>query len=127
MKATKHSTEESGEATKTGGRKATTRHIPGAIGLSVGMPADACDRRLDMVKAHDLARLESGHTPSRKHPEYWSGDIPWIGLRDAKANHAGVIADTEQHTNDLGIANSSARILPSTRSASHGRHRLATW
>jgi type I restriction enzyme S subunit len=60
----------------------------------------------------NLARLESGHTPSRQHPEYWGGDIPWIGIADARAHHGLRIEDTEQRTNDLGIANSSARILP---------------
>jgi type I restriction enzyme S subunit len=60
----------------------------------------------------DVARLESGHTPSRKKPEYWGGDIPWIGIRDATGNHGRVLFDTEQHTNELGIANSSARVLP---------------
>lgn len=28
----------------------------------------------------DLARLESGHTPSRRHPEWWGGDISWLAL-----------------------------------------------
>lgn len=60
----------------------------------------------------DIARLESGHTPSRKHPEYWAGDIPWIGIRDATGNHGRTLTDTAQHTNELGIANSSARLLP---------------
>jgi type I restriction enzyme, S subunit len=60
----------------------------------------------------ELAQLESGHTPSRRHPEYWEGKIPWIGIQDAKANDGGYITETLQHTNDLGIANSSARVLP---------------
>jgi type I restriction enzyme S subunit len=60
-----------------------------------------------------VARLETGHTPSRGHPEYWDdGDIPWIGIRDATANHGRTLFDTQQHTNELGIANSSARVLP---------------
>lgn len=59
-----------------------------------------------------LARLESGHTPSRRHPEYWGGNIPWIGIRDAKAFHGLRIDDTEEKTNAFGIANSSARVLP---------------
>jgi type I restriction enzyme S subunit len=25
--------------------------------------------------------MESGHTPSRRHPEYWGGDVPWVGIR----------------------------------------------
>lgn len=60
----------------------------------------------------DLARLESGHTPSRKHPEYWGGEVPWIGIKDARDHHGGTINETLENTNALGIANSSARILP---------------
>ncbi|WP_429333169.1 restriction endonuclease subunit S [Paraburkholderia sp. 35.1] len=60
----------------------------------------------------DVARLETGHTPSRKHPEYWGGDVPWIGIRDATGNHGGTLYKTLQYTNELGIRNSSARILP---------------
>jgi Type I restriction modification DNA specificity domain len=56
--------------------------------------------------------LETGHTPSRRHPEWWGGDIPWIGIRDATENHVRTIVTTNQHTNELGIENSSARILP---------------
>ncbi len=59
-----------------------------------------------------MARLESGHTPSRRKPEYWGGDIPWIGIRDATGNHGRTLIDTQQHTNQLGIDNSSARVLP---------------
>jgi type I restriction enzyme S subunit len=38
--------------------------------------------------------------------------VPWIGIKDATENHGRLIYDTYQHTNALGIANSSARILP---------------
>ena len=64
------------------------------------------------VRLTDVARLESGHTPSRRHPEWWGGEIPWLSLKDAKAHHGGRIPDTTEHTNELGIANSSARVLP---------------
>ncbi len=60
----------------------------------------------------DLARLESGHTPSRSHPEYWGGSIPWIGIKDARAHDGQRIEETNETTNDLGIQNSSARVLP---------------
>ncbi|MDA8129633.1 MAG: restriction endonuclease subunit S [Betaproteobacteria bacterium] len=60
----------------------------------------------------ELARLETGHTPSRRHPEYWNGVIPWIGIRDATANHGRTLLDTEQHVTQAGIDNSSARLLP---------------
>ena len=35
-----------------------------------------------------------------------------MGVRDAGKNHGGTITDTTEHTNELGINNSSARLLP---------------
>lgn len=98
--------------TRTGGRPATTGTIAGDFALSVGMPERPAPEGWRWTKITDVARLETGHTPSRKHPEYWGGDVPWIGIRDATGNHGQTIYDTLQHTNELGIANSSARILP---------------
>src|SRR6476661_4585536 len=98
--------------TQTGGRNATAAIIPGDRCISVGNPLlDAPDGWV-WQKLTDLARLESGHTPSRKVPEYWGGDVPWIGIRDATGNHGREIFDTAENTNELGIANSSARICP---------------
>jgi type I restriction enzyme, S subunit len=100
-------------STKTGGRGATTRFIPGEVALAVGSPpAPKTPEAWRWVKLTDVARMESGHTPSRKHPEYWGGDVPWIGIRDAKEHHGEVIESTFEATNQLGIENSSARVLP---------------
>lgn len=60
----------------------------------------------------DLARLESGHTPSRSRPDWWGGDVPWIALPDIRAVDGEVIEDTIEQTNAEGIAHSAARILP---------------
>jgi type I restriction enzyme, S subunit len=76
------------------------------------MPRTPPPKRWTWSPLAALARLESGHTPSRKHPEYWKGPIPWISLVDAKQNNGRRIRDTIEHTNDFGIANSSARVLP---------------
>lgn len=99
--------------TQTGGRPATTGVIEGDVALSVGRPRHPAPDGRRWVPLTDVARLETGHTPSRRHPEYWGGDIPWIGVRDATGNHGRTLHDTEQHTNQLGIDNSSARVLPS--------------
>lgn len=64
------------------------------------------------VRLSDHARLESGHTPSRRRPEWWGGDVPWIQLADIRASDGRVIHDTAETTNAQGIANSAARILP---------------
>ena len=103
---------DSNSETRTGGRPATTGTIAGDLALSVGMPDQPPPDGWSWTRLIDIARLETGHTPSRKHPEYWDGEVPWIGIKDATRNHGRKIYDTFQHTNELGIANSSARILP---------------
>ena len=60
----------------------------------------------------DLARLATGHTPSRRHAEYWNGDIPWLQLPDIRALDGRRAMGTLEHTNELGIANSAAVLLP---------------
>lgn len=98
--------------TKTGGRSATDAQIDGDCALSVGPSNKPPPNGWQWQLLTKLARLETGHTPSRKHPEYWDGDIPWIGIRDATGNHGRVIYDTEQHVTQAGLDNSSARLLP---------------
>lgn len=98
--------------TRTGGRPPSGGVIAGDFALSVGRPDKIAPAGWSWTSLCQVARLETGHTPSRKHPEYWGGDVPWIGIKDATENHGRVISDTYQHTNKLGIANSSARILP---------------
>lgn len=98
--------------TETGGREATTRSIPAKLALAVGKPATMPPSGWRWTRLTDIARLESGHTPSRRHTEWWGGSIPWIGIQDARAHDGGRIDDTQEHTNALGIENSSARVLP---------------
>ena len=101
-----------GHVTKTGGRDATLRHIAGNLSLAVGIPRTGARKGWQWASLTGLSRLESGHTPSRSHPEYWGGSIPWIGIQDAREHHGHRISDTFQKTNELGIINSSARVLP---------------
>lgn len=63
-------------------------------------------------KLTNIARLESGHTPSRQRPEWWGGDVSWISLTEIRALDGKWVERTQLRTNDLGIANSAARILP---------------
>ncbi|MCR9159118.1 MAG: restriction endonuclease subunit S [Nannocystaceae bacterium] len=64
------------------------------------------------VPLPEIARLESGHTPSRRHPEYWNGDIPWIGIKDARQGHGKTLNETLQMVTEAGLENSAARLLP---------------
>lgn len=64
------------------------------------------------VRLTDVARLESGHTPSRDRPDWWGGDIPWIALPDIRAIDGSEAFETGETTNSEGISHSSARVLP---------------
>lgn len=97
---------------RTKGREATRGVIPGRFALSVGMPSLPSPRNWKWTALSDVAQLESGHTPSRKHPEYWNEGIPWIGIKDAVDGHGREIFETYQHVSRLGLDNSSARLLP---------------
>ena len=63
-------------------------------------------------KLTDVARLESGHTPSRSRPDCWGGDVSWVSLTEIRALDGQWIESTQLRTNAAGIANSAARILP---------------
>lgn len=62
------------------------------------------------------ARLESGHTPSRSRPDWWENcTIPWFTLADVwqiRDGGADVVYETKELVSELGLANSSARLLP---------------
>jgi type I restriction enzyme S subunit len=80
--------------------------------LSVGNPRTSLPKGWAWAHLVEIARMESGHTPSRNHPEWWDGDIPWIGIADAREHHGTIIHSTLQHTNEEGLANSASRLLP---------------
>ena len=86
--------------------------IRGHAALSVGATHSRLPHAWSWAPLADVARLESGHTPSRRRPEWWGGDVPWVGLKDARAHHGGAIFETLQSTNEDGLANSAARLLP---------------
>lgn len=98
--------------TATGGRPATTGVIRGGFSLSVGNPGTEPPSRFRWRLLTDVARLESGHTPSRRVQNYWGGSVPWVGIRDATGNHGRTIFSTNQYITAEGLANSSARLLP---------------
>jgi type I restriction enzyme, S subunit len=88
------------------------------------VPAHWADVRLTV-----LARLGSGHTPSREHPEWWIDcTIPWITtgevwqIRDDRIEY---LIDTREMISQIGLANSSAELHPAgtvvlSRTASAG-------
>ena len=114
-------------------------------GLDPSVPMkDSGVEWLGMVPGHwevrrilDLARLESGHTPSRQHDEYWVDaecSIPWFTLADVsflRDLRNTTISTTSQKISPLGMANSAARLLPAgtvilSRTASVGFSGITT-
>ena len=69
-------------------------------------------RDWELVTLIAVAKLESGHTPDRKEPTYWEGKIPWISLQDADALGRLTISETVETIGPVGLATSSARMLP---------------
>ena len=54
--------------------------------------------------------IYGGGTPSKLHPEYYEdGDIPWISSKDMKTD---VLTDSQIKINQLGVDNSTARMVP---------------
>jgi type I restriction enzyme S subunit len=70
----------------------------------------------DVKRTKFAARLRSGHTPSRQHPEYWVDcTIPWFGLADVwqiRDGRTEYVLETAEKISELGLANSAARLLP---------------
>jgi restriction endonuclease S subunit len=72
----------------------------------------AVPRGWRLVRLTTVARLESGHTPSRREPSWWGGNVPWVSLGDTDRLDGPVITQTSENINEHGLANSSARVLP---------------
>lgn len=70
----------------------------------------------DVVQLRHKAKLASGHTPSRSHPEYWVDcDTPWFTLADVwqvRSGESKFVYDTSEKVSQLGLEKSSARLLP---------------
>jgi type I restriction enzyme S subunit len=68
----------------------------------------------EVQRVKNVAQLESGHTPSKQVPEYWENcDINWVSLNDSKQLAANdYIGETAVKISELGLSNSSARLLP---------------
>lgn len=63
-------------------------------------------------KLSDLMDVIGGGTPKTTIPEYWGGDIPWLSVIDF-GNAEKRVFDTEKKITDLGLRNSSTKILRS--------------
>jgi type I restriction enzyme S subunit len=84
----------------------------GLVPIAVPPPFDEIPSNWRWRKLTGMARLESGHTPSRSRPDWWGGDVSWVSLTEIRALDGQWVQGTQLRTNEDGIANSAARILP---------------
>lgn len=59
------------------------------------------------VKLGEIFEIGSGGTPSKKNPEYYNGNIPWIKTGDLKEKY---LYKSEDYITELGLNNSSAKM-----------------
>ena len=62
------------------------------------------------LKIGDIAKVYAGGTPSRKHPEYWGGTIPWVKTTHIQ-NCTIERDDIDEAITDIGLKFSSARVV----------------
>ena len=66
----------------------------------------------DVGALANIVEIINGGTPRTSVPEYWDGDIPWYTAKDVPSFNGVFAIDTERTISQLGVANSSTRILP---------------
>jgi len=64
------------------------------------------------LSLYDSIELVGGGTPKTSMPEYWGGEINWLSGGDIAENHKGFVMNTEKAITELGLKNSSARLIP---------------
>ena len=58
----------------------------------------------------DLVTIIGGGTPKTSVPDYWNGEIPWLSVKDF-VPVTKYVYDTEKHISELGLLNSSTKLL----------------
>jgi len=62
----------------------------------------------------DICTLVGGGTPKTDNKDYWdNGTVDWISAKDITPNNGSFITKTEKKITELGLKNSSAKLLPS--------------
>jgi type I restriction enzyme, S subunit len=59
----------------------------------------------------DVCRSVGGGTPSRSHPKYWNGEIPWASVKDF-TDDSIILSDTQEHITQDGLESSASTLVP---------------
>jgi len=63
------------------------------------------------ISISEIVDLIGGGTPKTSVAEYWIGNIPWFSIADTPCGSDIWLIDTEKHISELGMSNSSTRLL----------------
>ena len=72
---------------------------------------EAQDERED-CSLYDAIDLVGGGTPKTSEESYWNGDINWLSGGDITKNHKNFVVSSEKKITELGLKNSSTKLLP---------------
>ena len=61
------------------------------------------------VRLGEVCEFRHGGTPSKKRPEFWNGNIPWVSPKDMRIP---VITDTRDRITEHALENTNVRIAP---------------
>lgn len=64
------------------------------------------------LSLYDAIHLVGGGTPKTSETEYWDGAIGWLSGGDISGNYKNFVTKAEKSITELGLKNSSARLLP---------------
>ena len=57
---------------------------------------------------HELAKFVSGATPSKRIPQYWNGNIPWISPKDVKQDF---LSDSRDHVSSAAVEDTRLTVV----------------
>lgn len=66
----------------------------------------------EVRRLSSLIKITGGGTPKRANVEYWNGDINWFSVQDVPSESQVVVTHTTEKITELGLNNSSTKILP---------------
>jgi len=66
----------------------------------------------ELTTLGEIADLIGGGTPSREHPEYFTGGHVWLTPTEIPRNRVTVVSTSREKITDEGLKKSSARLMP---------------
>ncbi|WP_193743227.1 restriction endonuclease subunit S, partial [Sandarakinorhabdus sp. AAP62] len=101
---------------KIGKERAASKHSGVTLKMGRGgerslSPLEGAPQGWAIVRLADVILGHvGGGTPSKAEPSFWGGDIPWASVKDV--GKSKFVSDTQDRITELGLARSSANIVP---------------